>query len=94
MLPGAVDMVVLYAEHAKKAGIERARSIKTGEELKAQRRSAFVCQTALRAMREQTAPDVSETSSGQGAVLQSLTAVPLDPVEQPVPHCAGTAPRR
>ena len=40
--------------------IERARCIKTPEERKAQRRSAFVCQTALRAMREQTVPGVSE----------------------------------
>ena len=40
--------------------IERARCIKTPEERKAQRRSAFVCQTALRAMREQTRPGVSE----------------------------------
>ena len=40
--------------------IEHARCIKTKEELKAQLRSAFVCQTALRKMREQTAPGVSE----------------------------------
>ena len=40
--------------------IEQARCIKTPEERKAQRRSAFVCETALRAMREQTRPGVSE----------------------------------
>lgn len=40
--------------------IEQARCIKTPEELKAQKHSALVCETALRAMREQTAPGVSE----------------------------------
>ena len=40
--------------------IEHARCIKTAEELKAQRRSAFVCETALRTMGEQTEPGVSE----------------------------------
>ena len=37
-----------------------ARCIKTPEECKAQARSAFVCETALRKMREQAAPGVSE----------------------------------
>ncbi len=40
--------------------IERARCIKTEEELKAQRHSAAVCEGALAAMRRQTAPGVSE----------------------------------
>lgn len=40
--------------------IEYARCIKTPEELKAQKHSALVCQTALAAMRRQTAPGVSE----------------------------------
>ena len=40
--------------------IERARCIKTPEELTAQRRSALVCETALRAMKEQTRRGVSE----------------------------------
>ena len=40
--------------------IEHARCIKTPEELKAQKQSAYVCQTALREMKEQTAPGVSE----------------------------------
>jgi len=42
--------------------IEYARSIKTPEELKAQKHSALVCETALAAMREQTAPGVSENA--------------------------------
>ena len=40
--------------------IEHARCIKTPEELKAQKHSAYVCQAALREMKEQTAPGVSE----------------------------------
>ena len=40
--------------------IEHARCIKTREERKAQARSALVCETALRKMREQTSPGVSE----------------------------------
>lgn len=40
--------------------IEYARCIKTPEELKAQKQSALVCETALGEMRKQTAPGVSE----------------------------------
>lgn len=40
--------------------IEYARCIKTSEELKAQKHSALVCDTALAAMRDQTTPGVSE----------------------------------
>ena len=40
--------------------IEHARCIKTKEEQKAQLRSAFVCQTALWKMKEQTVPGASE----------------------------------
>ncbi len=40
--------------------IEQARRIKTPEELKAQKRSAHVCQTALRLMRDATRPGVTE----------------------------------
>ena len=50
--------------------IEHARCIKTPEELKAQRRAAFVCQLALRTMRERTAPGVSEN-----ALWSTLVAV-------------------
>jgi Xaa-Pro aminopeptidase len=40
--------------------IEYARCIKTPDELKAQKRSAHVCQTALRLMRQATRPGVTE----------------------------------
>jgi len=42
--------------------IEFARCIKTPEELKAQKHSALVCETALDAMRQQTAPGVTENA--------------------------------
>ena len=42
--------------------IEHARCIKTPEELKAQKHSALVCETALDAMRKQTAPGVTENA--------------------------------
>lgn len=42
--------------------IEYARCIKTPEELKAQKHSAVVCESALYEMRKQTAPGVSENS--------------------------------
>jgi len=40
--------------------IEYARSVKTPEELKAQLHSAFVCETALKEMKKQTVPGISE----------------------------------
>ena len=42
--------------------VEYARCIKTSEELKAQKHSALVCETALDAMRKQTAPGVTENA--------------------------------
>ncbi|SLN66280.1 M24 family metallopeptidase [Ruegeria meonggei] len=52
--------------------IERARCIKTLEELKAQQHSALVCMTALRAMRDMTVPGATENDLW--AVLASMNS--------------------
>ncbi|WP_051927480.1 M24 family metallopeptidase [Ruegeria halocynthiae] len=52
--------------------IERARSVKTSEELKAQKHSALVCMTALRAMRDMTVPGATENDLW--AVLASMNS--------------------